>query len=97
MISLPEFAGYSDDGRYTLMRGLMIASAASDLQIRISVEPDLLQLTHEVRHVLDRVKIPAHVKSAKFQNALVPQLRLLCIRRNKHRVFVSPSLDLILN
>lgn len=75
MVSLAELAGDPDDGRDALMRGLMASRAARNLQVRISVEPDLLQLAHEMRYVLARVKIPAHMESAEFQDAQLSQLR----------------------
>lgn len=79
MVSLPEFAGNPDNGRDTLMWSLMASSTARNLQVWISVEPDLLQLAHEMRYVLARVKISAYMESAKFQDALLSQLRFRCI------------------
>lgn len=73
MIPLPEFASDPDDGRNTLMSGLMTSSAACYLQIWISIEPDLLQLTHKMRYVLARLRIPAYVEGAKLQDALLSQ------------------------
>lgn len=52
----------------------MASSAARNLQVWIPVEPDLLQLAHEMRYVLTRVKISADMESAEFQDALLSQL-----------------------
>lgn len=80
MVPLPELAGDPDDGRNALVRCLVASRAARNLQVWIPVEPDLLQLAHEMRYVLARVKISAYMKSAEFQDALLPQLRFRYIR-----------------
>jgi len=71
MIPLPEFTSDPNDGRDTLMRRLMTSSTARNLQVWISIEPDLLQLSHEMRYVLACVKISAYVESTEFQDALL--------------------------
>lgn len=83
MVPLAELAGHPDDGRDALMRGLVIAGAARNLQVRVAVEPDLLQLTHEMQYVLARVQVSAHVEGAEFQDALLAQLGLHCNRRQR--------------
>lgn len=76
VVPLLELAGDSDNGRDALVRGLMAPGIACDLQVRVPVEPDLLQLAYEVRYVLARVKVSTYVESTEFQDALLPQLRL---------------------
>lgn len=89
MVPLPKFASDPDDGRNTLMRGLMASSAARNFQIRISIKPDLLQLTHKMQYVLARVRIPAYVEGAKLQDALLSQL---CFRY----IFITNNLSLLI-
>lgn len=89
MVSLAELAGDSDDGRDALMRSLMASRAARNLQVWISVEPDLLQLAHEMRYVFARMRISAYVEGAEFQNALLSQLRFRYIHDNKQSFVIK--------
>lgn len=55
MVAFAELAGDPDDRCVALMRRLMRPGASGYLEIGISIEPDLLQLTDEVWDFLSGV------------------------------------------
>lgn len=75
MVPFAEFPRNPDDRCYTLMRSLMIAGTARYLQVRVAVEPDLLEKTNEVRDFLSGVQVASDVQRSEFQNALLAKLR----------------------
>lgn len=89
MVPLPEFPCDSNNRRYTLMRCLMISGATRYFQVRITVEPDLLELADEMRDFLSCVQVATDVERPKFQNALFAKLRFGCWRERK--IFIEFS------
>lgn len=78
MVPFAEFPRNPDDRCYTLMRSLMIAGTARYLQVRVAVEPDLLEKTNEVRDFLSGVQVASDVQRSEFQNTLLAKLRFGC-------------------
>lgn len=78
MVPFAEFPRDPDDRCYTLMRSLMIAGTARYLQVRVAVEPDLLEKTNEMRDFLTGVQVATDVQRSEFQNALLAKLRFGC-------------------
>lgn len=78
MVPFAEFPRNPDDRCYTLMRSLMIAGTARYLQVRIAVEPDLLEKTNEMRDFLPGVQVATDVQRSEFQNTLLAKLRFGC-------------------
>lgn len=87
MVPLPEFPCDSNNRRYTLMRCLMISGATRYFQVRITVEPDLLELADEMRDFLPCVQVATDVERPKFQNTLFAKLRFGCWR--ERRIFLE--------
>lgn len=52
VIPFAEFSCNPDDRRHSLMRSLMGSSTPSDLEIGITVEPNLLELSNEMGSVV---------------------------------------------
>lgn len=89
MVPLPEFSCDPNNRRYTLMRCLMISGATRYFQVRVTVEPDLLELADEMRDFLPCVQVATDVERPKFQNALFAKLRFGCWR--EWRIFENLS------
>lgn len=78
VVPLAELAGHPDDGREALVRGLVGARAPGYLQVRVAVEPDLLELADEVGYLLAGVQVAAHVERPELERVLLPEVRLGC-------------------
>lgn len=66
MIPFPKFSCYSDDRCHTLMRNLMATGTSGYLQIGVTIEPDLLELSHKVRDVFASMQVSTDVKCPKL-------------------------------
>jgi len=93
MIPLPEFTGDPDNRCDALMRSLMASNATCNLQVRIPVEPDLLQLTHEMRYVFAGMKVSADVESAEFQDILLFGLQFGYVCHKQFIIFFDNAID----
>ena len=90
MVPFAEFPCNPDDRCYTLMGSLMVAGTPRYFQVWIAIEPDLLELTDEMRDFLAGVQVTTDVKRSEFQNALLAKLRFRCQR--EQRIFPFQNL-----
>ena len=91
VVPLAEFPRDPDDRRDPLMGSLMVSGAPRYFEVRIAIEPDLLQLADKVRDLLSSVQISTRVEGTELQNSLFAELRFGCWRKRSGQFGTTDS------